>query len=160
MSDEHSSVYVDRPKPSRGYLTGIAGIVLAMLAVAAIIGAESFRQHDPTVNRFLMLFIVTGGVIVGLFLHAAYHTEYAIDERALHLKWGILQNHSIRLNDVRSLEHVDFFQGVLALNRLTNLIRIRLSGEIRFSRGVAVSPSDIDEFVQELEARAGRKLLR
>ncbi len=160
MSDERPSVYIDRPNPGRGYVVFLMAMLLLMLVTSTFAWLPNAGSLNVAAIALILLWYAFVALIGAHFHFSMHDVEYRIDEHTLHLKSG-LSKYSIRLSDIRYVE-----RGTAAFSRMNNRQSDLLRVGTPFSWAVwrwpwiSISPSDIDEFVEELEARAGRKLLK
>ncbi|WXG42346.1 MAG: hypothetical protein WED07_16530 [Candidatus Freyarchaeum deiterrae] len=154
-------VYVDKPKPSKGYLIYfILGCLVfppALLMLTIILTIEFTNPIFPNPPLILLVdfsfYVVLSIIFFGIMVHAMYNTEYRIENGKLWLKFGSARKESVSLDEIRGIEKVEFIRGNWQLrfhnksycNRFKNGIRI-----ITEKSTYWVSPEDNERFVSKL----------
>ena len=169
-------VYVSKPKPSKGYVSYfILGGWVFSVAYLMIITIIMFKSTNPIFGPALLALVDPSIVFIvffsfaGLVIHAAYNTEYRIDDGKLCMKFGYLRKGSVPLDEIRGIEKVDFIRGVWLpgfhnrsyCNRFKNGVGIiterskiwrfqNSGGTITEKITIWVSPEDSERFISEL----------
>ena len=159
-------MYVDKPRPGKGYVIFILACLLTLLllivgtfVLSYIRGAHSTSLIGPGIIM-AVAYAIGGGTLL-LVLHAAYHTEYRLIDNQLEMKAGNLGYRKIALSQIVEIRKLSSLRRIPpglhksgASNRLSNLVVLRT----RFDK-IYLSPSDPDQFITLLtEKQALRKL--
>nr|MDO8081675.1 PH domain-containing protein [Candidatus Freyarchaeota archaeon] len=152
-------VYVDKPKPSNGYVSFL--ILAALFLPAVLLMLIMLISTNITYTiwgldlRPLFAILFYSPIfffVIGRAIHAAYNTEYRIENGKLWIKYGY-RNQSVSLDEIKGIEKVEFIIGpsYVYCNRFKNGIRI-----ITEKRRMYVSPGDSERFVSELGLKTSK----
>nr|MDO8081289.1 PH domain-containing protein [Candidatus Freyarchaeota archaeon] len=165
-------VYVDKPKPGNGYLSFFIIVALILPAeflilftflrpVALEVTSIFFPWEQDLRNLFIvfLIYYLPLLLLVVIAIHAAYNTEYRIENGELWMKHGYIGKRSVSLDEIKSIEKLEFIRGKpghfianrFYSNRFKNGIRI-----ITENRIILVSPGNIERFISELGLKTGR----
>jgi uncharacterized membrane protein YdbT with pleckstrin-like domain len=152
--------YMDKPRPSRGYVSYymfiIAVFFLICLLLTFIVESRDLYSFIFGVSfnfGYFYICFLPMAFAIALVIHAAYNTEYLIEEGKLWMKFGPLSKKSVSLDEIESIERVKSVPVIYSsrlvwnwyCNRFKNVIRIATKNKI-----IWVSPEDNDRFIQEL----------
>ncbi len=140
--------YEDKPRPGRGYLLCIYGILAGSLLVVLL----ELDLNDPLTITGAVLVIVILIPVCWFVLNSTNHTSYRISDNTLELRCGIRYK-NIRLGQILEISHArsrkelvnPFFRRQGFCNRFTNLVRLDIKGDTVF-----LSPSDPEQFIKIL----------
>jgi uncharacterized membrane protein YdbT with pleckstrin-like domain len=149
-------MYVDAPGPGGGYLIFNLLVVLFLLLIPL-----SLRMKEGTRRKlFLPVAVISlcGVVAFAIIIHAGFETRYAMDDRNLYIRSGLIQRTTVPLG---LIEHVGreplIWQPVgFTLkwkgysNRYVNGISLTTKNRVIF-----LSPADTERFLREIHIRIG-----
>ncbi|WXG42251.1 MAG: PH domain-containing protein [Candidatus Freyarchaeum deiterrae] len=153
-------VYVDKPKPSNGYvsyfiLAALAAAVLLMLISITFTYTIWGQDLTPKVIISFISYYLPYVFLIGIAIHAAYNTEYRIENEKLWMKFGYLKKGSVSLDEIKCVEKVEFIILLSPRSNYCNKFKngIRMTTEKRI---IWVSPEDSERFISELELKTSR----
>lgn len=151
--------FVDSPRPGRGYLAACCALVLVFPAVLLGILASGTVPAQAQVILLIVSIVpyVITCALLGLAVHAARTTVYAVHDGRLELTCGRLASGAVPLDDIRAVDRVDVVTRTVGwrngsgsfCNRFTD--GLRLTTEHGF---VYLTPTDPSRFASVLRREA------
>ena len=89
-------MYIDKPAPGTGYLI-LLWLSFILALVAPFVLNRFVKSKMPLFWGLTVIFIGTA-MVFGIILHAAYNTEYRIENQKLTLHCGYMMQAEIRLD--------------------------------------------------------------
>lgn len=103
--------------------------------------------------KYWILVVIPLLIFGGISIHAAYNTEYRIEDGKLWMKFGHIKNGFVSLDEIKCIKKVDFISGTWRLNpnycnRFKNGV-----GIITENKTIWLSPEDSEEFISKLRLK-------
>lgn len=154
-------MFSDKPAPGKGYVTFIISVLVFLLAVMIFSSLKAASRSNS-----LALLVIIQLLPVAIFyaiIHAAYHTEYKILNDFLEMRSGFIIKDEVRLDSIDRVKKVKFINRVLGWGPSGKGIANRFKSGLLISAGrkkVFISPSHVDQFIEQLNSFSERDLLR
>jgi hypothetical protein len=157
------SPLIDQPRPSSGFLLFLGGCLLAILLILlaslllSVLQGTAGANIGIEIGTFALLFLAIC-VFFGIFTYVGYHITYILTPHTLELKAGKISHFSMALHQIERIERVNFTPRLLGFgisnaalcNRFHNVVCLHLQ-----SRRVYLSPSNVEQFIEQLEIAKG-----
>jgi energy-coupling factor transporter transmembrane protein EcfT len=152
-------VYVDKTKPSNGFVAFFILVAVGSALLLMLIGVEFtyiiWGQGSTPIFIVFLFYYLLVLFLIGIVIHAGYNTEYRIEKGKLWMKIGYLKKGIVLQDEINGVEKVGFilvfFPRSYYCNRFKNGISI-----ITEKRVTWLTPEDSKRFISELGLKTSK----